>query len=125
MNRDLVGHRKRQLLFNVALIAGLFALGSFCGVGARTWIGGLQEQRAQLQRCVLTSKSSHPGEDARSRLMHLDADVPACMNEAGYEEALDNGSCNPAYWQGDVSCYLPKSGLGKLIHRLQLKAGER
>jgi hypothetical protein len=125
MNRDLLGHRKRQLLFNAALVAGLFVLGSLCGWGARAWIGGLKDQRAQLERCVLTSKSSHANEDAGSRLAHIDVDVPACMNGAGYEKALDNESCSPAYWQGDVFCYLPKTHFGKLIHRLQLKAGER
>jgi hypothetical protein len=125
MNLRLPAHDRRRILSNVALIAGLFGLGSLCGVGARTWIGGIEDQRAQLQRCVLTSRGSHPNEDARSRLTHLDADVPACMSEAGYEKALDNVSCSPAYWQGDASCYSPKSRLGKLIHRLQIKAGER
>ena len=108
----------RRAFFNIALIAGLFVLGGFSGLGVRTWIGGLNVQRAQLERCILASKHSHASEDARSTLAHLDVEVPTCMNSAGYEEALDNKSCAPAFWQGDVFCYLPKSRLGKLIHRI-------
>jgi|HubBroStandDraft_1064217.scaffolds.fasta_scaffold607462_2 hypothetical protein len=111
----------RQTLFNVALIAGLFIVGGLCGLGVRTWIGGLRVQYAQLERCILASKHSHPGEDARSTLEHLHVEVPACMNGAGYEKALDNQSCAPAFWQGDVFCYLPKSYLGKLIYRIETK----
>src|ERR1700722_7904823 len=99
--RVCMSNMRRQALFNVAFIAGLFILGGLCGMGARTWIGGLGVQHAQLERCMLNSKHSHPGEDARSTLAHLDAEVPACMNAAGYEKALDNKSCSPAYWQGD------------------------
>jgi hypothetical protein len=109
----------RPPLFNVALIVGLSILGGLCGLGARTWIGGLRQQHAQLERCILTSKHSHAHEDARSTLTLLDVEVPACMNAAGYEEALDNTSCGPAVWQGDVFCYLPKSYLGKLIYRIE------
>jgi hypothetical protein len=109
----------RQTFFIVALIAGLFILGGLCGLGVRTWIGGLRVQHAQLERCILTSKHSHPGEDARATLAHLDVEVPACMNGAGYVKALNNKSCAPAVWQGDVFCYLPKSYLGKLIYRLE------
>jgi hypothetical protein len=109
----------RQTFFNVALIAGLFILGGLCGLGVRTWIGGLKDQHAQLERCILTSKHSHPNEDARSTLAHLDVEAPACMNAAGYEKALDNQSCAPGFWQGDVFCYLPKSYLGKLIYRIE------
>jgi len=109
----------RELPHNVALFAGLFVLGGFCGLGARTWIGGLGVQHAQLERCILASKHAHPNEDARSTLAHLDGEVPACMNAAGYEEALDNQSCAPVSWQGDVFCYSPKSHLGKLIFRLE------
>ena len=109
---------KRQTLFYAALIAGLFILGGLCGLGVRTWIGGLGVQQARLERCVLDSKHSHAGEDARSTLAHLDTELPACMNAAGYERALDNKSCSPASWQGDVFCYVPKSYLGKLIYRI-------
>jgi hypothetical protein len=110
---------KRQTLFNAALIAGLFILGGLCGLGARTWIGGLGVQHAQLERCILTSKHSHPNEDARSTLAHFDVEVPTCMNDAGYAKALDNQSCAPAFWQGDVFCYLPKSYLGRLVYRME------
>jgi hypothetical protein len=110
---------RRQTLFNVAFIAGLFILGGLCGLGARTWIGGLGVQHAQLERCMLNSKHSHPSEDARSTLAHLDVEVPACMNAAGYERALDNKSCSPAFWQGDLFCYVPRSYLGKLIYRIE------
>jgi hypothetical protein len=116
---------RRQTILNGAFIAGLFILGGLCGVGARTWIGGLGVQHAQLERCILTSKHSHLGEDARATLAHLAAEVPACMNGAGYEKALDNRGCVPAFWQGDVFCYLPKSHLGKLIYRLAELRAER
>jgi hypothetical protein len=109
----------RQILFNVALVAGLAILGGLCGLGVRIWVGGLKVQHAQLERCILNSKHSHSKEDARSTLAHLDAEVPACMNAAGYEKALDNQGCAPAFWQGDVFCYLPKSYLGKLVYRIE------
>jgi hypothetical protein len=115
----------RQAFINVALIAGLFALGGLCGLGARRWIGGVGVQHVQLERCILTSKHSHPNEDARSTLAHLDVEVPACMNAAGYEKALGNQSCAPAFWQGDVFCYLPKSYLGKLIYRLEASSDRK
>jgi hypothetical protein len=112
----------RQTSFNVAFIAGLFILGGLCGMGARRWIGGLGVQHAQLERCMLNSKHSHLSEDARSTLAHLDVEVPACMNAAGYERALDNKSCSPAYWQGDLFCYVPRNYLGKLIYRIETAA---
>lgn len=118
MKRDTGGRRKR-VLFNVALIVALFILGGLCGVAGRAWIGGLGAQHAQLQRCILASRQSHPGEDTRSKLADLDAEVPACMNASGYEQALGNQSCSPAFWQGDVFCYLPKSSLGRLIYRIE------
>ena len=114
-----MSNMRRQTIFNAAFIAGLFILGGLCGMGARTWIGGLGVQHAQLERCMLNSKHSHPGEDARSTLAHLDVEVPACMNAAGYEKALDNKSCSPAYWQGDLFCYVPRSYLAKLIYRIE------
>ncbi len=115
----------RETFFNVALIAGLCILGGLCGLGLRMWIGGLRVQNAQLERCILTSKRSHSSEDARSTLAHLDVEVPACMNAAGYVKALNNESCAPAFWQGDVFCYLPKSHLGKLIYRLEAASDQK
>jgi len=115
----------RRTIFNVALIAGLFVLGGLCGLGARTWLGGLGAQHARLERCILGSKGSHAGEDARSTLAHLDVEVPACMNAAGYEKALDDQSCTPASWQGDVFCYVPKSYLGRVIYRIEAASYRR
>jgi hypothetical protein len=112
-------HMGRQALLNVALIAGLLIAGGLCGVVARTWIGGLKKQHAQLERCALDSKHSNPNQDARSTLARLEVEVPVCMSEAGYEKALNNGSCGRALWQGDVFCYVPKSFLGKLIFRIE------
>jgi len=119
MKRDAAGHRKRQILFNVALIVGLFVLGGLCGLAGRAWIGGFKAQHAQLERCILSSRQSHPREDVRSKLAYLDAEVPACMNASGYEQALGNQNCSAAFWQGDVFCYLPKGSLGKLIYRIE------
>jgi hypothetical protein len=110
---------KRQTAVNLALICGLFIAGSLCGLGARAFIGGLRVQHAQLEQCALASKQSHAAEDARSKLAHLVAEVPPCMNRAGYEKALNNKNCSVAIWQGDVFCYVPKSYLGKLIYRLE------
>jgi uncharacterized protein YjbI with pentapeptide repeats len=109
----------RKIRQNVALIAALLVAGGLCGAGARLWIGGLNRQHAQLERCALASRQTHASEDARSRLAHLDADVPACMNGAGYEKALDNADCGPSVWQGNVFCYVPKSVLGKLVYRIE------
>jgi hypothetical protein len=109
----------RRTLMNVALIAGLFIAGGLCGVGLHRWIGGLGEQHAQLQQCILASRRSHPNEGARSTLAHLEAEVPICMDAAGYEKALGNENCGPAMWQGDVFCYLPRSFLGKLVYRME------
>ena len=118
-SRARTSNMTRQIFFNVALMVGLGILGGLCGLGVRMWIGGLKVQRAQLERCILNSKHSHSKEDARSTLAHLDVEVPACMSAAGYEKVLDNQSCAPAFWQGDVFCYLPKSYLGKLIYRME------
>jgi hypothetical protein len=107
---------KRPLL-TVALIAGLFVSGGLCGLAARK-IGGLDQQRAQLNRCVLASKQAHPNARPRDALPRLIVEVPACMNAAGYERVVNNMSCNRVAWQGDVFCYVPKSYLGKLIYRL-------
>jgi hypothetical protein len=83
------------------------------------WIGGLGRQHAQLEQCILASRQAHPNETARSTLTHLEADVPNCMDAAGYEKALGNENCGAARWQGDVFCYMPKSFLGKLVYRLE------
>jgi hypothetical protein len=58
-------------------------------------------------------------------LAHLDAEVPACMDASGYEQARGNQSCSAAYWQGDVFCYLPKGSLGKLIYRIEASAAAK
>jgi hypothetical protein len=115
----------RQTFLDVLLIIGLLVAGGLCGVGARMWIGGLRQQHAQLERCVLDSKHTHPNEDARSTLAHLDAEVPACMNAAGYEAALNDQRCSPAFWQGDVFCYVPKGSLGKVIYRIEAASAEK
>jgi hypothetical protein len=108
----------RRLFVHAAIIAASLIAGGLCGIGARGWIGGLRGQQVQLERCIQTSRQSHSGDDARSMLTRLDADVPACMNAAGYEEALNEPRCSPAFWQGDVFCYVPRSSVGKLIYRL-------
>jgi hypothetical protein len=116
---------RRQIFFNVAFITGLLVAGGLCGIGLRLWMGGLKAQHAQLERCILASRQSHPSEDVRSKLAHLDAEVPACMNASGYEQALGNQSCSPAFWQGDAFCYLPKSSLGKLIYRIEASSAPK
>src|SRR5580698_8863234 len=108
---------KRQTAVNVTLVAVLFIAGGLCGLGARTLVGGLGKQSAQLEQCALASRQSHANEEARSKLAHLVSDVPVCMNHAGYEKAPDNKNCSPTIWQGDVFCYVPKSYLGKLVYR--------
>jgi hypothetical protein len=107
----------KRAFLTVALIAGLFVSGGLCGLAVRR-IGGLDQQRAQLNRCALASRQAHPNERPRDALARLIAEVPACMNAAGYEQAVDNTSCGRVAWQGDVFCYVPKSYLGKLIYRL-------
>ena len=107
----------KRALLTVALIAGLFVGGGLCGLAARKF-GGLDHQRAQLNRCVLASRQAHPNERPRDALASLMAEVPACMNASGYEHVADNISCSQVAWQGDVFCYAPKSYLGKLLYRL-------
>ena len=109
----------RRILIGVGLVAGFFIVGGLFSIGARMWIGGLNEQSAQLHQCVLTSQHAHPNEDARSMLAHLDVEVPECMEGAGYEKALDNNNCSPTVWQGDVYCYLPKSFLARLLYKIE------
>lgn len=114
----------RRKLFRVALIADIVIVGCILVIGARIWqVGGLNGQRAQLHQCVLATQQSHPNEDARSRMAHLDAEVPECMERAGYEKALDNNDCVLSVWQGDVYCYLPKSAVGKLIYKIETFVG--
>jgi len=110
---------KRQTALNLALICGLFIAGGLCGVGVRTSIGGLRQQHAQLEQCALASKQSHASEAVGSKLAHLVAEVPPCMNAAGYEKALSNDNCSVTIWQGDVFCYVPKSRLGKLMYHFE------
>jgi hypothetical protein len=109
----------KRALLTVALIAVLFVSGGLCGLAARR-IGGLDQQRAQLNRCVLASRQAHPNEPPRDALARLIVEVPACMNAAGYEQVVNNMSCSRMAWQGDVFCYVPKSYLGKLIYRLDV-----
>lgn len=120
-----MSNETRRIFFPLALIAGLFIAGGFCGVGLRMWIGGLRQQHAQLERCVLDSRHSHANEDPRSTLARLEVEVPACMRGAGYEKTLNNKSCSRGPWQGDVFCYLPKSSLGKLIFLIETSHGTK
>jgi hypothetical protein len=113
----------RRLLFDGAVIIALLIAGGLCGAAARLWIGGLNAQHVQLERCIRTSRQSHSSE--KGLLTHLDADVPACMSAAGYEAALDDQRCSPAFWQGDVFCYAPKSSFGKLIYRIEAASAEK
>ena len=115
----------RRLLIDAAILAVLLVAGGLCGIGARLWIGGLKAQRVQLERCVRTSRQPHADEDAPSALRRLDADVPACMSAAGYERELDDRHCSPAFWQGNVFCYRPKSSFGRLIYRLEAASAEK
>ena len=108
-----------RTLSSVALLAGLLIAGGLCGAGIQWGIGGLGRQHAQLEQCILASRHAHPNEAARSTLTRLEAEVPNCMDAAGYEKALGNENCAPATWQGDVFCYVPKSFLGKLVYRIE------
>jgi hypothetical protein len=115
----------RRALSTVALFAGILIGGALCGAGMQRWIGGLGRQHVQLEQCILASRHAHPNEGARSTLTRLEADIPNCMNAAGYEEALGNENCGAAMWQGDVFCYMPKSFLGKLVYRLETSAQKK
>jgi hypothetical protein len=105
-------------LFAIAVIIGFAAAGGLVGIAARWWVGGLNGQRAQLHECVLASERAHPNEKAASRLGHLEAEVPDCMQAAGYAKALDNSNCGQALWQGNVYCYTPKGGVGRLLFKI-------
>jgi len=119
------GALRRRLFFDAGVLLALLIAGALCGTAAHLWIGGLRAQHVQLERCIATTRQSHSNEDARSTLVHLDTDVPACMNAAGYESALNNQGCSPAFWQGDVFCYVPKSSLGKLIYRIEAASADK
>lgn len=114
-----------QTARELGLLAVLLVAGGLCGIGVRHWIGGLNAQHAQLERCILSSRQSHQGQNARSMLAHLGAEVRECMHGAGYEQALNNPECGPAYWQGDVFCYLPNNSLGRLIYRIEASAASK
>jgi hypothetical protein len=123
--RPEAGILPRRLLLDGAVIIALLIAGGLCGAAARLWIGGLNAQHVQLERCIRTSRQSHSSEKGQSVLTHLDADVPACMSAAGYEAALDDQRCSPAFWQGDVFCYAPKSSFRKLIYRFEAASAEK
>jgi hypothetical protein len=113
----------RRHLSKLALLAGLAVIGGLFGIGTRIWIGGLNGQHPQLEKCIRASQLSLPNEDTSSTMAHLVAQVPECMEEAGYEKALDNTNCGPVLWQGNVYCYLPKSFVGKLIYKIVTYSG--
>jgi hypothetical protein len=115
----------RRALPSVALLVGLLIAGAFCGAGIHRWIGGLGRQRAQLEQCILASRHAHPNEAAQSALTRLEAEVPICMDAAGYEKLLAKENCGQAMWQGDVFCYAPKSFLGKLVQRVDTSAQKK
>jgi hypothetical protein len=108
-----------RTLSSVALLAGLLIAGALCGAGIYRWIGGLGRQHAQLEQCILASRRAHPNEPARSTLTRLEAEVPNCMDGAGYEKALGDENCGAAMWQGDVLCYAPKNFLSRLVYRIE------
>jgi hypothetical protein len=114
----------RRALVNVAFLGGLLIAGVLCGAGLHR-IGGLGRQHMQLEQCILASRHAHSNEAARSTLTYLEAEVPICMDAAGYEQALGNEHCGPVLWQGDVFCYVPKSFLGKLVYRVQSSAQKK
>jgi hypothetical protein len=110
---------QRRILVAVAAIVGCVIAGGLTGAAVRWWIGGLEGQRDQLHRCVLSSERAHPNENPRTRLAHLQAEVPACMDAAGYATALDNKGCGRALWQGDAYCYVPKDEFGRLLFKIE------
>jgi len=112
---------RRRALISVAFLGGLLIAGVLCGAGLQR-IGGLGRQHVQLERCILASRQAHPNEAARSALPHLEAEVPSCMELAGYEKDLADENCGPAMWQGDIFCYVPKSFLGRLVHRIEVSS---
>jgi hypothetical protein len=108
----------RRNLLKVGVIAGCVVAGLLAGTLARWWVGGLNGQRAQLHECVVAAQRTHPSEDAGKMLGSLQAEVPDCMDTAGYAKALDNSNCGRALWQGDVYCYEPKSRFGRLLFKI-------
>ena len=89
------------------------------GIAARWWVAGLNGQRAQLHQCVVASQRAHQNENAASKVAHLKAEVPDCMEAAGYAKALANSDCGRALWQGDVYCYVPKSRVGRFLFKIE------
>ena len=100
------------------MIVGCIVAGLVAGSLARWWMGGLKGQRAQLHQCVIASQAAHPGENPGAMLTHFQAEVPDCMDSAGYAKALDNSNCGRTLWQGDVYCYEPKTRFGRLLFKL-------
>jgi hypothetical protein len=84
----------------------------------RWWASGLNGQSAQLHDCVVATQRAHPGEEAAKMLGHLRAEVPACMETAGYVTTLDNPSCDRALWQGSVYCYAPRSRMNRWLFEI-------
>jgi hypothetical protein len=115
----------RRTLPSVALLAGLLIAGALCGAGIYRWVGGLGRQHAQLEQCILASRHAHPNEAAQSTLTRLEAEVPNCMEAAGYQRAIGDENCGTTIWQGDVFCYMPKSSLGKLVYRIETSAQKK
>jgi hypothetical protein len=109
----------RRNLSKVLVIVGCVIAGGAVGIAARWWVNGLNGQRAQLHQCVITSQQTHPNENAGAMLAHLKADVPDCMESAGYVTALDNKDCSHDLWQGNVYCYVPKSQVGRLLFKIE------
>ena len=110
--------RHRRYLIGIAAIVGCIVAGGLAGTGLRLWSAGLNGQRAQLHECVVASQHAHPNEDAGKMLAHFQAEVPDCMNAAGYATALDNRDCDRTLWQGNVYCYMPKSRIGRWLFKL-------
>jgi hypothetical protein len=115
---DRYGSLRRHLL-KVAVIVGCVIAGGAVAVGARWRVNSLNGQRAQLHQCVLSSQQAHPNEKAVSMLAHLEAEVPDCMDLAGYAAALDNKDCGRELWQGNVYCYVPKSRVGRWLFKIE------
>jgi hypothetical protein len=108
----------RQHLTKIVFIVGCTVAGALIGGGTRWWSGGLNGQKGQLHECVLAAQQAHSNEAAGPMLAHLKTEVPDCMDQAGYAQALDSENCDRALWQGNVYCYAPKSRIGRLLFRV-------
>jgi hypothetical protein len=106
-------------LSKVGMIVGCIIAGLLAGTLARWWIGGIKGQRTQLHQCVVASQDAHPGENAGAMLARFQAEVPDCMDSAGYAKALGNSNCGRTLWQGDVYCYEPKNRFGRLLFKIE------